>query len=89
MMRPLLRWLWMLAGWLELLILTTLLYPLAFLPRRVHGRSWYRKLFKPWCKAWTDAPGINLRLHRHNRHNILDVALCREIFPIPSVTYIR
>lgn len=70
MIRPLLRWLWMLAGWLELLILTALLYPLAFLPRSKYGRSWYRKLFKLWCKAWTDALGVNLRLHQHNRHEI-------------------
>jgi 1-acyl-sn-glycerol-3-phosphate acyltransferase len=65
--RPLLRWLWMLAGWLELITLTILLYPLSFLPEIPHGRPWYRTLFRFWCKAWTDALGVDLRLHQRNR----------------------
>ena len=67
MIRILLRWLWMLAGWIELLALTALLYPLAFLPPRFGGRPWYRRLFRLWCLAWVDALGVDLRLHQKNR----------------------
>ena len=67
MIRPLLRWLWMLAGWLELTFLTTLLYALSFLPEKKHGRPWFRMLFRLWCKAWTDALGVDLRLHQRNK----------------------
>ncbi|WP_456373532.1 lysophospholipid acyltransferase family protein [Thiolapillus sp.] len=70
MIRPLLRWLWMLLGWLELIVLSMLLYPLAFLPHRKHGRPWYRRLFRLWCKAWIDALGVDLRLHQRNRKTL-------------------
>ncbi|BAO44753.1 lysophospholipid acyltransferase family protein [Thiolapillus brandeum] len=66
MIRPLLRWLWMLVGWVELLLLTAILYPLAFLPQKTFGRPWYRILFRLWSKAWNDALGVDLRLHQHN-----------------------
>lgn len=70
MIRALLRWLWMLAGWAELLLLTGLLYPLSFLPERPGGRPWYRFLFRAWCRAWVDALGVDLRLHQKNRRPV-------------------
>lgn len=54
----------MLAGWLELILLTLILYPLSFLPHKPHGRPWYTTLFHIWCKAWVDALGVDLKLHQ-------------------------
>ena len=68
MIRPLLRWLWMLAGWAELLLITLILYPLSFLPERPRERPWYTRLFRLWCRAWVDALGVELRLHQKNRY---------------------
>lgn len=68
MLRPLLRILWMLAGWIELIVLTVILYPLAFLPEKPRGRGWYTWLFRLWSRAWVDALGVDLRLHQKNLH---------------------
>ncbi len=65
MIHPMLRWLWMLAGWVELIALTLVLYPLSFLPEKPRERNWYSRLFRLWCKAWVDALGVDLRLHQH------------------------
>lgn len=65
MIRPLVRLLWMLLGWLMLILLTLVLYPLSFLPPK--RRPWYTRLFHLWCRTWVDALGIDLRLHQKNR----------------------
>ncbi len=70
MIRPFLRWLGMLAGWVELTLLTLLLYPLSFLPEKPRERHWYTLLFRLWCKAWVDALGVDLRLHQHNQEPV-------------------
>ncbi len=67
MIRLLLKLAWMLLGWLELGLLTALLYPLSFLPARPHPRPWYSHLFRLWSQAWVDALGVDLRLHQRNR----------------------
>ena len=66
MLRPLLRLLWMLAGWLELGLLTLPLYGLALLPA-THGSRPCRRLFRWWCRAFVDALGVDLRLHQKHR----------------------
>jgi 1-acyl-sn-glycerol-3-phosphate acyltransferase len=66
MIRHLLHLLWMILGWILLILLTTLLYALSFLPRK--KRPWYTRLFHLWCKVWVDALGVDLRLHQKNRH---------------------
>jgi len=55
----------MLLGWIELLLLTLLLYPLSFIPMNPSIRKWYTKAFRLWSKAWVDALGVDLRLHQH------------------------
>ena len=72
MVRALLRWLGMLAGWAELVPLTGLLWLLAFLPlpRRI-----YRALFHHWSRVWVAALGVELRLHQHNLHPLPPVYL--------------
>lgn len=66
MIRPLVRLLWMALGCALLILLTLLLYPLAFLPKQ--HRPWYTSLFHLWCKIWVDALGVDLRLQQKNRH---------------------
>jgi len=62
-----LRWLWMIAGWTELIILTLPMYLLSFLPK-----SWlqgfYPRLFYFWCRVFTHALGVELKLHQKNTH---------------------
>ncbi len=67
MIRLLVKITWMLLGWLELGLLTALLYPLSFLPARPHPRPWYARLFRLWSQAWVHALGVDLRLHQRNR----------------------
>jgi 1-acyl-sn-glycerol-3-phosphate acyltransferase len=55
----------MFLGWMELLMLSLLLYPLSFIPLKPGLKRWYTKAFRLWCKAWVDALGIDLRLHQH------------------------
>ncbi len=62
------RWtakiLWMLLGWLELVLTTLPLYLLSFIPA-LHGRPCYRRLFRHWCRVFVHALGVDLRLHQH------------------------
>ena len=30
------------------------------------GRSWYRRLFRIWCRSWVHALGVELRIHQQN-----------------------
>ena len=61
------RALWLLLGWVELLVFTLLLYGLSFLPSTWRG-DWYRRLFQAWCRTWIHALGVDLRMHHKNIH---------------------
>lgn len=52
--------------WIELTVVTLVLYSLAFLPRSV--RKWfYFSAFRFWCRSFVRALGVDLRLHQKNR----------------------
>lgn len=59
-----LRTLWLLLQWLELLLFTGLLYLLSWLPA-LHGSRFYRRLFRSWCRQFVRALNVDLRLHQH------------------------
>ncbi|MCB1798274.1 MAG: 1-acyl-sn-glycerol-3-phosphate acyltransferase [Gammaproteobacteria bacterium] len=61
------RALWLLLGWVELLVFTLLLYGLSFLPAAWRG-TWYRHLFQAWSRTWIHALGVDLRMHHKNIH---------------------
>lgn len=65
-----LRILWMLLGWLELSLLTLVMYPITFLIK--HRYDWFTWLFRAWSRAWVHALGIDLRLHQMNKNPIPD-----------------
>lgn len=65
MIRTIARALWLLAGWVELLLFTLLMYLLSHLPRGWLG-NWYRRLFQHWSRIWVHALGVDLRLHHKN-----------------------
>jgi 1-acyl-sn-glycerol-3-phosphate acyltransferase len=52
-------------AWLDLALLTSLLWLLSFLPERLRGR-WYTTLFRYWCRVFVRALGVELRLHQQN-----------------------
>ncbi len=55
----------MTALWLDLTVLTCLLYGLSWLPERYLG-YWYFRLFRVWCKAFVRALDVDLKLHQKN-----------------------
>jgi len=57
--------LWLAAGWVELVLLTLLLYLWSFLPPGLRGNG-YRRLFHFWSRVWVHALGVDLRLHHKN-----------------------
>lgn len=59
------RNLWLLWNWLELSLFTLLLYALAYLPRAI-TKHFYSRLFYSWCRSFTRALGVDLRLHQKN-----------------------
>ena len=61
--------LWIIYSWLELAVLTLLLYVITYLPRVLY-RSYYFWLFRLWCKTFVNALGVELRLHQKNLHPI-------------------
>ncbi len=63
------------AMWIDLAVLTVLLYGLSWLPEKMTG-YWYFRLFRVWCRAFVRALDVDLRLHQKNlqaipRHYIL------------------
>lgn len=64
-MLPMLRFLRKIAGWLDFIIFTVLLYLLTWLPWR--GRHPVARLFHAWCRAFVRALGVDLHLHQKNR----------------------
>jgi len=59
------RSLWLSWCWIELSLFTLFLYALAWLPR-ILIKSFYSKLFYTWCRVFTRALGVDLRLHEKN-----------------------
>ncbi|MCK5724937.1 MAG: hypothetical protein KAI84_20540, partial [Gammaproteobacteria bacterium] len=59
------RSLWLFWCWIELSLFTLFLYALAWLPR-ILIKSFYSKLFYTWCRVFTRALGVDLRLHEKN-----------------------
>jgi len=59
------RTLWLVWCWLELVLLTLLLYLLSWLPKPLTG-AYYHYLFRVWCSLFVRALGVDLRLHEKN-----------------------
>lgn len=59
------RAIWLAWCWIELAVLTLVLYLLAFLPEALR-RRWYFSLFRLWCRFFVRALGVDLRLHQKN-----------------------
>lgn len=59
------RVLWQMWCWLELALLTLVLYLLSYLPGLLL-RSWYFPAFRFWCRLFVQALGVDLRLHQKN-----------------------
>ena len=66
MIATIVRVLWMLLGWLELVFFTLALYTLSFLPPHWR-RDWYRRWFHQWSRTWVHALGVDLRMHHKHR----------------------
>lgn len=54
-----------LALWLDLVLLTILLYVFSWLPHKWLARPYYR-MFRVWCRAFVRALGVELKLHQKN-----------------------
>lgn len=50
--------------WLELIVLTLIMYALSFIPRSIFGPI-YEKLFLFWTRVFVLAMGVELKLHQH------------------------
>ena len=66
MVHAITRILWLLANWLELIIITLPLYLLTFLPHKLLA-GFYPALFRHWSRVFVRALGVDLRLHQKNR----------------------
>lgn len=71
MIRLLFRAVWMLLGWIELIVFTLVMYALSFLPTDWLG-SWYKKAFHFWSGTWAHALGVDLRLHHKHSAPVPD-----------------
>ncbi len=59
----------MCALWIDMCVLTLVLYGLAWLPSSLHG-IWYFRLFRVWCRAFVRALDVDLKLHQKNLNPI-------------------
>jgi len=71
MVAALARMAWLVWCWLELALATSLLYVLSYLPRPLR-RPWYFPAFRFWCRLFTKALGVDLRLHQKNTRALPD-----------------
>lgn len=55
-----------LLGWIDLALMTLVLYGLSFLPN-AWLTPWYRKLFRYWCRVFIRALRVELYVHQHYR----------------------
>ena len=67
-MLPLLRLLRKLLGWVDFVLVSLLVYLLAYLPWS--GPHPVRRLFPVWCRAFVRALDVDLRLHQKNRQRL-------------------
>jgi 1-acyl-sn-glycerol-3-phosphate acyltransferase len=67
-MLMLLRGVMRLLAWLDFIAFTALIYSLSWLPWK--GRHPVRRLFRPWCRAFVRALGVDLRLHQHQSRRL-------------------
>ena len=55
--------------WLDHIVLTAVLYALAWLPRFI-TRYFYFGLFRLWCKSFVRALNVDLRVHQKNHRDL-------------------
>lgn len=67
MLHFIVRSLWLFWCWIELSLFTLFLYALAWLPN-ILIKSIYSRLFYSWCRAFSRALGVDLKLHQKNHH---------------------
>lgn len=67
MIRGAVRLLWILLGWVELILLSIPLYLFSLLPGERRG-ALYTRAFRVWCRTFVHALGVDLRLHQKNLH---------------------
>jgi len=65
------RVLWRVWCWLELALITAILYVLSYLPAAFRG-TWYSHAFRSWCRLFVQALGVDLRLHQKNTRPLPD-----------------
>jgi len=63
------RIVWLSVCWLELALLTAILYVLSFVPGEWFQPAYFN-LFRLWCKFFVRAMGVDLRLHQKNRNDL-------------------
>jgi 1-acyl-sn-glycerol-3-phosphate acyltransferase len=63
------RIIWLLLCWFELIVLTAVLYVMAWMPR-LWPRGLYHFLFRVWCRFFVRALGVDLRLHQKNHRSL-------------------
>lgn len=61
-----LRWM---IGWLDLLIITSIVYPLSYLPPHF-TRFYFQPLYQYWASCFAKALGVQLKLHQKNIHTL-------------------
>ncbi|TAK90497.1 MAG: 1-acyl-sn-glycerol-3-phosphate acyltransferase [Burkholderiaceae bacterium] len=67
-MLPLLQLLRKILGWVDMIVFTTFLYLLSWLPwRGRHPVAWF---FHAWCRTFVRALGVQLYLHQKNRQRL-------------------
>jgi len=66
MLALLLKAIWLAWNWLELFVVTLILYIWAWLPAPF-TRLYYHTLFRIWCSMFVRALSVDLRLHQKNR----------------------
>ncbi len=59
-----LRWI---IGWLDLLLATSIVYPLSYLPPHF-TRFYLQPLYQYWASSFVRALGVQLKLHQKNSH---------------------
>jgi len=64
----LLRWLRKIVGWLDFILVSILVYLLAWLPWP--GKHPVARMFHAWCRSFVRALDVDLRLHQKNRKRL-------------------
>ena len=90
MLYSLARILWLLWNWLELAIITLILYLLSFLPRPLRS-AYYFWMYQQWARFFVRALGVDLRLHQKNIHPLPEkyILSALEDVGIPALFPVR